>query len=147
VQFTRSALNCRPASTKGVVMIVIVTDLIFSTKITSTAAAVGAGVKVVHSMEKLNERLSSGTDRVAIVDLNVDGFDVNQAIRRIRSVSSLPRIIAFVSHVQADLIEAARAAGADEVMARSAFVNKLPALLAEAARLESSSSTIEGGRA
>lgn len=117
-------------------MIAVVTDLIFSTKITSTAAAVGAQVKVVRSIEKLDERLALGVDRLAIIDLNADGFDVGDVIRRVKAVSDPPRIIGFASHVQTDVIQAARAAGAEEVMARSAFVNKLPALLAEAARLE-----------
>ena len=125
-------------------MFYIVTDLIFSTKIASTAAAVGVQVKIVRSKEKLDERLGSGADRVAIIDLNAYGLDVLDAIRRIKSVPNPPRIVAFVSHVQADLIEAAPAAGADEVMARSAFVNRLPALLLEAARLENSPAKSKG---
>jgi hypothetical protein len=35
-----------------------------------------------------------------------------------------------VSHVRGDLIDAARAAGIDQVLARSAFVTKLPDLIA-----------------
>jgi hypothetical protein len=41
-------------------------------------------------------------------------------------------VVAFLSHVQAELAAGARQAGADEVMARSAFVNQLPALLQSA---------------
>jgi len=37
--------------------------------------------------------------------------------------------IGFVSHVQNDLIAAARDAGCDLVLARSAFVSQLPSLL------------------
>jgi len=125
------------------VMIALVTDLIFCTKITSTAAAIGAQVKVVRSMEKLEERLAWGLDRVAIIDLNADGVDVRDVIGRIKSVPNPPHIIGFVSHVQTDLIDAARAAGADEVLARSAFVSRLHALLAQAARIESSPANSE----
>jgi hypothetical protein len=38
-------------------------------------------------------------------------------------------IIAFVSHVREDAIAAARSAGADRVLARSAFVRELNNLL------------------
>jgi hypothetical protein len=41
-------------------------------------------------------------------------------------------VVAFASHVRADLIAEARAAGADRVLARSAFVAELPALVARA---------------
>jgi len=38
-------------------------------------------------------------------------------------------VVGFVSHVQTETIAAARAAGIDEVMARSAFVARLATLL------------------
>ena len=42
------------------------------------------------------------------------------------------RTLGFVSHVQSDVIAAARQAGCDEVLARSAFTEKLPAILSAA---------------
>ena len=108
----------------------LVTDLIFATKIQSTAREVGAAVKVVRSIEKLQERLNSGADSLVIVDLNAEGIDVIDAIKLCRAAAHRPRTMAYASHVQADLIGAARAAGADEVMARSAFAARLPDLLA-----------------
>ena len=110
-------------------MLCLVTDLIFSTQITSTASSLGVQVKVVRTLEKLRERLETGIDRAALIDLNADGVDVIDAIQLCRQSPHRPRIIAYVSHVRADLIQAARSAGADEVMARSAFVEKLPAIL------------------
>ena len=127
-------------------MIAFVTDLIFSTKITSTAAAMGAAVKVVRSIDKLDARLAMGIDRLAMVDLDCDDVDVCAVIRRMKAISAPPRIIGFVSHVRTELIASARESGADDVMARSAFVNKLPALLAEGARLEKDSSPTQGSR-
>ena len=106
----------------------LVTDLIFSTKIASTAQAVGATIKIVRTLEKLQDRLSAG-DSPILVDLNAEGMDAIEAIRRCKAALHQPRTIAYVSHVQADLIEHARQAGADEIMARSAFVNKLASIL------------------
>ncbi len=114
-------------------IVAVVTDLIFSTKITSTAKSVGADVKVVRSLEKLDERLAAGGCKTVLVDLDADGVDVLAAIGRVCAAADRPRIVAYVSHVRADLIAGARQAGADEVMARSAFVAKLPTLLAESA--------------
>jgi DNA-binding NarL/FixJ family response regulator len=64
-----------------------------------------------------------------IVDLDAERDPV-EAIRTAAAVAPRPRIVAFVSHVRADLVAAARAAGADEVMARSAFVQRLEPMLA-----------------
>lgn len=114
-------------------MLALVTDLIFSTKIKSTAASMGAEVKMVRSLEKLDERLAAAHDDLVIVDLNAEGVDVLEVIRHCLAAPHQPRIVTYASHVQADLITAARQAGAHEVMARSAFVEKLPALLANKA--------------
>jgi hypothetical protein len=106
----------------------LVSDLIFATKIRSAAKAAGVSVTIVRSVDALAERLKAGSDALIIVDLNADA-DALGAVRRSRAAAHQPRTIAYASHVQADLIEAARRAGAHEVMARSAFVTRLVALL------------------
>lgn len=112
-------------------MLALVTDLIFATKITSTAKSVGAEVVIVRTLDKLAQRLAQGGQKAVLIDLNAEGVDVLAAIDHCHRASPRPRIIAYASHVQAELIAVARQAGADEVMARSAFVTKLPAMLAE----------------
>jgi hypothetical protein len=42
------------------------------------------------------------------------------------------RTVGYASHVQTEVIDAARQAGVDEVMARSAFTARLPEILASA---------------
>jgi DNA-binding NtrC family response regulator len=110
-------------------MLALVTDLIFATKITSTAQSLGKTVKVVRSLDRLQARLAEGLDSVAIIDLDADGVDVIGAIKTCKSGSNSIRVIAYVSHIRADLITAARTAGADEVIARSAFVQRLSTVL------------------
>lgn len=113
-----------------------VTDLLFSTKITSTGQALGVPVTVARGVDTLVEKLgaASGDDSAAlvIVDLNSSGDPV-EAIRRLKALAPAPRVIAFLSHVQVELATAARNAGADEVMARSAFSMNLPTILKGAA--------------
>lgn len=112
-----------------------VTDLLFSTKITSTGQALGVPVTVARGVDTLIEKLNaaSGDDSggLVIIDLNVTGDPVD-AIRRLKALPSPPRVIAFLSHVQVELATAARNAGADEVMPRSAFSMSLPAILRSA---------------
>lgn len=111
-------------------VIAVVSDLIFSTKITSTASAVGAAVKVARSLERLDEHLAAGASLV-LIDLDSDGVDPIAAIGQCKRASPPPRVVGFVSHVNAARIAESRDAGADQVLARSAFVSKLPGLLAE----------------
>lgn len=108
-------------------MLALVTDLIFATKIASTAGALERRVSMARTLERFGERLAEQPGAV-VIDLDAD-VDVLAAIELCRSCVKPPLVIAFVSHVRADLIEAARRAGADEVMARSAFVTKLPGLI------------------
>jgi hypothetical protein len=51
-----------------------------------------------------------------------------QAMKKDPALASI-RTLGFVSHVHTALINAARAAGADEVMARSAFAGQLADIL------------------
>jgi DNA-binding NarL/FixJ family response regulator len=116
------------------VAIAVVTDLIFSTKITGTGKALGKPVTVARNLARLAELLAAQEllPRLVIVDLNATGVDVMEAVRVAKAHPSRPHVVAFLSHVQAELAAGARQAGADEVMARSAFVNQLPALLQSA---------------
>jgi DNA-binding NarL/FixJ family response regulator len=62
---------------------------------------------------------------VVVVDLGRPGaVDVLPAV-----VATGTRVVAFGSHVDRDVLDAARAAGCDEVLPRSAFFRDLPALL------------------
>lgn len=111
-------------------VIALVRDLIFATKIGSTAAAVGADVRVVRDVSGVTALLAAGAVvRTVIVDLAAVELDVGAAVRAIRAAAGSARIITYGSHVDAAHLSTARAAGADEVMARSEFSMRLPDLL------------------
>jgi len=110
--------------------IILCTDLLFSTKITGTAKVLAQPFVVTRTLEKLQQALHDApAGSTLIVDLNTTAVDPVAAIALAHGGSPGTRIVAFVSHVQADLAAAARQAGADRVLARSAFVNELPELL------------------
>jgi hypothetical protein len=108
----------------------LITDLIFSTKVTSTAKSLNIPFTVVRTLEKLTDTLTASPGGRLIVDLNVTAVDPIAAIKAAKALPTPPHIIAFLSHVQVELAESARTAGADQVLPRSAFSAKLPELLA-----------------
>jgi CheY-like chemotaxis protein len=116
----------------GTAVVAAVGDLIFGARI--RGAAEQAGVRVHFSRTLDDLRAVSGSARLVLVDLDARWLDGPVAIAALRPAEGggPTRIIAFVSHVRTDAIAAARAAGADRVLARSAFVKELPSLLAAA---------------
>ena len=109
--------------------IAIVSDMLFATRITGTAAKVGAKCKVVKDLGALNDSLESDEPGMVLVDMNCEGISPEEAIRTVKKHRPKARVVAFFSHVQTELKEQATAAGADDVWPRSAFVQRLPQLL------------------
>jgi hypothetical protein len=103
-----------------------VNDLLFQSKIRAAASHSGAAVSFVR--DPADPSLAGAT--LAIVDL--DGPGAVAAVSALAAARPALRLVGFVSHVNADRIREARAAGTIEVMARSAFVSALPSLLADA---------------
>jgi CheY-like chemotaxis protein len=119
-------------------ILVAVDDLLFSSKIRATGKQVGAELTFARTPPEILEHARTGQPSMLIIDLNsakADPIETIAALKRDPATSSI-RTIGFVSHVHTALIAAARQAGADEVMARSAFAGNLAEILqaAEAKR-------------
>ncbi len=110
--------------------IAIVSDMIFSSRIVGTAEKVGVKCSVVRTAEALSGALETGHPAIVLVDMHCESFAPDEAIRTVKSQCPQARVVAFFSHVQTELMELAKAAGADDVWPRSAFVQRLPQLLA-----------------
>ncbi len=111
-------------------ILAVVDDLFFLAKIQEAARRVGIPVEQVDA-GKAQERLGQSRVRAVILDLNHRSgaaLDVLKNLKGDASTRHVP-VIGFVSHVQGDLVAAARAAGCDQVLARSAFSVQLPELL------------------
>ncbi len=117
-----------PAATPTSV-VVCINDLIFETKIRSTAQTMGLSVRTVRTPSQMATELAQGEPQTVIIDLNTAGGDASGAIRAAKAAPQPPRVIAFFSHVDAELARAAKDASADEVMPRSRFHNELRRLL------------------
>ena len=110
--------------------IAIVSDLIFASRITGTAEKVGADCRIINDPSDLQDVLESENPGTVLVDMHCDGLSPEEAIRTVKSHCPSARVVAFFSHVQTEFMERARAAGADGVWPRSAFVQRLTELLA-----------------
>jgi CheY-like chemotaxis protein len=130
--------------------IALVDDLFFQTKMTETARQTGVDLKTVTDADALLREATANPGATLLLDLNARGNPLD-AIPRLRAMDGISlsgqagdqadardpkttaprRLIAFLSHVQTDLAEQARAAGCDEVMPRSKFTQELPRILRE----------------
>jgi PleD family two-component response regulator len=115
-------------------ILVVVDDLMFSVKISSAAKAVNAPVAFERMPAAVLQRVRDERPSLVIFDLNSSRLRPIEMIAAVKGDSALAgtRTIGYVSHVQSDVIAAARAAGCDEVLARSAFSDRLGAILAGA---------------
>ncbi len=112
-------------------VVAFVDDLFFQSKIMETARHVGVELKFVSTGGALAEVMASAKPRLVIVDLNARQGPV-ESIEQLRAAGNSTPLVAFLSHVQVDLAERARAAGAQEVMPRSKFTQNLATILAGA---------------
>jgi len=106
----------------------VVSDLIFATRIRSTAESLGVACRIVTTEQGIAAALSGADVNLVIVDMHVSSMSPTDAIRQVKRLQSTARVVAFFSHVQTDLMRAAQEAGASDVWPRSKFVQELPGL-------------------
>ena len=113
-----------------------VDDLLFSSKIRTTARQAGVDLAFARTPPEILEQSRTLKPALVIFDLNSAKAEPIQTIAAMKKDPQLAsiRTLGFVSHVHTDVIEAARAAGIDDVMARSAFAGNLAEILLGSAR-------------
>lgn len=117
-------------------ILVVVDDLMFRSKISTTAKAVGATIAAATSAEAAVARARELKPALIILDLDsarTRPFDVLRQLAADPELAGI-RTLGFVSHVHADRIHQARALGIGEVLARSAFTTSLAEILARDTR-------------
>ena len=108
-----------------------VDDLLFSSKIRTTARQAGVDLTFARTPPEILDQARTLRPALVIFDLNstkANPIETIAAMKRDASLSSIPTL-GFVSHVHTALIDAARGAGVDQVMARSAFAANLAEIL------------------
>lgn len=117
------------SDTTEMALLAVLNDLIFETKIRSTAQALGVKASIARSVGGLPGALDRIRPALVIIDLNSLGASALDAVGIVRSHAAGSHVIAYVSHVDADLATRAKDAGADQVMPRSLFSTGLPPLI------------------
>ena len=109
-------------------------DLLFSVKISTAAKSLGVDVYFERSPGGVVSAVREKRPSLVIFDLNSKRLQPMQAIADIKADPQLQNIrtLGYVSHVDTGSIEAAREAGVDQVLARSAFTDRLGEILTSA---------------
>jgi DNA-binding NarL/FixJ family response regulator len=111
--------------------IVLIEDLFFQAKLHETAKLTGVTLETVTTGEQLVKSAAASPAALIIVDLNArqGAMEAIESLAKSGEPGNPRRVIAFLSHVQTELAERARAAGCQQVMPRSMFTQNLAAIL------------------
>ena len=117
-------------------IVAVLDDLMFTSKIKTTAGQLGIAVAFARSADAALAEMRKTAPSLVIFDLNnprTNPLAIVSAMKQEPTLASVPTI-GYASHVQTDVIDAARRAGVGDVMARSAFTQQLAQILGAHAR-------------
>jgi len=99
-------------------VLALVTDLMFSSRIGEQARRAGGRCESVGSVEAFLASARREPPSLAIVDLGGRSFDGVEALKRLKADPATAGIpsVAFGSHVDIALLDAARAAGCERIV-------------------------------
>ena len=112
-------------------VVAFVDDLMFLSRIREAAARQRVDVQSARKVPQLLAACAEGA-RLVILDLDSPRLDTAGALAALREQHAALPLIGFFSHVDVENARRAQAAGCGRVMPRSAFVQKLDAILGEA---------------
>ena len=112
-------------------ILAVVDDLLFTVKINDAAKRAGLEVEFVKSEKDVVDKATHEKPLLIILDLNNNSVQTLDLIAKLKQDGDLRSIslIGYLSHVQGELKQKAQEAGANIVMARSAFSQNLQQIL------------------
>jgi DNA-binding NarL/FixJ family response regulator len=110
-----------------------VDDLLFASKIRQAAGQLAVPIVFARTPEDILAQAKAHKPALVIFDLNSQRTQPIDTIVALKAEPDLSvvRTVGFVAHERTDLIAAARAAGADEVLARGAFAARLAEIISQ----------------
>ncbi len=110
--------------------ILLCDELIFSSKVTGTAQALGLTVAIARTVDTLVKLVEHPEIKCVILDLHYPDLNLTQLLPRLRGEQARRLlVVGYGSHVDTVTLKAAREAGCDLVWPRSKFVEELPTAL------------------
>jgi len=112
-------------------ILAVVEDLLFTVKISDAAKRAGLDVEFVKSERDAIDKATQEKPLLIILDLNFSAVQPLDLISKVKNNGDTKQIsvIGYLSHVQGELKQQAQDAGANIVMARSAFSQNLQQIL------------------
>jgi PleD family two-component response regulator len=112
-------------------ILAVLDDLMFTSKIKTTAGQLGVAVTFARSADAALSEMRRSAPSLVILDLNNTRTNPLGIVSAMKEDPALARIptVGYASHVQVDVIDAARQAGVGDVLARSAFTQQLVEIL------------------
>ncbi len=108
-------------------VVTLIQDMLFSSKVREVAKATGRSVQSTRDPAAFAAAAAGA--QLAIVDLRLPfALEALEAL-----AGRAARTVGFIDHEKTDVMEAARAKGCSEVMAKGQFANALPKLFASLA--------------
>ena len=103
---------------------VLADDLMFTSRITGTARALGLEISMCRTTADLLRRAEERAPACVLVDLHLAGLNIEELLSSLK-LAGKPFVVGYGSHVSADVLRQARLAGCDLVLPRSQFVAEL----------------------
>lgn len=113
------------------VIIAVVDDMFFRSKIGAVAEAVGTEISFPRNKDVLIQKVREAKPQLIIVDLHnqkIDPVTLASELKADEELRAIP-LLGFFSHVQTELQQNALAAGFDQVIPRSVFARDLSKIL------------------
>ena len=112
-------------------IVILIPDLMFSTRIEDAAKHLGYSIRSLGAGDDQGHLGDFGAamarEQPALVIVALDAANWPGAVAAAKRAGA--RVLAFGSHKNVELMQAAKAAGCDEVVARSRMASELPSLL------------------
>ena len=106
-------------------------DLIFTSRITGTAKALGLSLRAAKTVPELRIFLQQSPPRCVILDLHAPGLVIDELAKELAASMPKPFVVGYGSHVDTATLKKARDAGCDIVWPRSKFVDELATAMPE----------------
>ena len=110
----------------------LVDDLMFLSRIREAGRGAGVEVRAVRTVDAVREAVREGAG-IVLLDLDSQRLPWSDALAALAAEPAAVTV-GFFGHVHAETGQAAAAAGCTLVLPRSAFVQRLPTLLADPPR-------------
>lgn len=115
--------NGTPGVSPNATVVVLTSDLAVASMVRGAAEQAGAVSVMALDMDSLLRRLDEvETTALIVVNLETRGLEIASLMERLAALEKRPRgVVAFGPHVHEAKLEAARAAGCDEVLSKGGF--------------------------